>query len=357
MAKPKRDRFGRYASKSKARRSRKSKSKSKKSRSRRGMRTVVVVKARANPAAAKRRRRAKLKSNPAAPKRHRRVKHKANPAAAKRRRRNPLSKRFQNRAKRTAAVIRYFKKKSPKRSLRRRALSTQLRRANTIYTLSKSPSPAKKIRPAIRGLQHAMITRSNPGMAGVIASAKILAPQAAVGGVGLIALTLAGKYVADMIVMQDGKVRASFADAANPANVSTLGKYVPALSTAGLSVVGYMVADKVAPRFKGAVMIGGMIGAIVQAVMASIDPAKDSWAKSVQAALLPMPGVPAAAQAGMGEYTTVGSGIFHGMGAYTTVGGGGDNRTEFAADSLRGLDDSSQFAPGEGGVLSGGIFK
>jgi hypothetical protein len=280
-------------------------------------------------------------------------------------------------AKQTAqlvATLKKRKKKAPKRSLRRRALSAQVSRANAILSLARSRSSAKKIRPAIRGLQHAMMTKSNPGFAGVIASAKILAPQAAVGGLGLVALAMAGTRLAEMVTMEKDaagapKLRSSFAD--DKGSISTLGKYMPAISTAGLSVVGYMVADKVAPRFKGAVMIGGMIGAIVQAVMASIDPAKDSWAKSVQAALLPIPGVSADVQAktdapaatkggifhGLGEYTTVGSGIFHGLGEYTTVGSGGDTATEFAADSLRGLDDASQFAPGEGGVLSGGIFK
>jgi hypothetical protein len=50
--------------------------------------------------------------------------------------------------------------------------------------------------------------------------------------------------------------------------------------------------------------------------------------------------------------------MFRGVGEYTTVGTGGDNATEFATDSLRGLDDATHFAPGEGGILSGsGMFR
>ena len=381
VALPKRDSSGRFKKKVAAKKKAKKaiKKKAQKSRARRRRRIPVAsIVVKANPTKRRRRRRA-VKANPAMKRRRRRRAVKANPAPMRRRRRrlakkNPLSARFQKRAKRTVATLKKRKKKAPKRSLRRRALSAQVSRANAILSLARSRSSAKKIRPAIRGLQHAMMTKSNPGFAGVIASAKILAPQAAVGGLGLVALAMAGTRLAEMVTMEKDaagalKLRSSFAD--DKAQITTLGKYMPAISTAGLSVVGYMVADKVAPRFKGAVMIGGMIGAIVQAVMASVETGKDNWAASVKAALLPMPGVPADVQAktdapaapkggifhGLGEYTTVGSGIFHGLGEYTTVGSGGDNATEFAADSLRGLDDASQFAPGEGGVLSGGIFK
>ena len=376
VALPKRDSMGRFKKKVAAKKKAKKaiKKKAQKSRARRKRRVVANIIVKANPVKRRRRRRA-VKANPAPVRRRRRRAVKANPAPMRRRRRrlakkNPLSARFQKRAKRTVAVLKKRKKKAPARSLRRRALSAQISRANAILSLARSRSAAKRIRPAIRGLQHAMMTRSNPGFAGVMNAAKILAPQAAVGGLGLVALAMAGSRLAEMVTMEKDaagalKPRASFAD--DKAQMTTLGKYMPALSTAGLSVVGYMVADKVAPRFKGAVMIGGMIGAIVQAVMASVETGKDSWASSVKAALLPIPGIPAAEQAktdvkggifhGLGEYTTVGSGIFHGLGEYTTVGSGGDNATEFAADSLRGLDDASQFAPGEGGVLSGGIFK
>jgi hypothetical protein len=365
VALPKRDSSGRFKKKVAAKKKAKKKiaakkavkKKAQKSRARRKKRVVANIIVRANPSKRRRRRRA-AKANPAMKRRRRRRAVKANPAPMRRRRRrlakkNPLSARFQKRAKRTVATLKKRKKKAPARSLRRRALSAQVRRANAILSLARSRSAAKRIRPAIRGLQHAMMTKSNPGFAGVMNAAKILAPQAAVGGLGLVALAMAGSRLAEMVTMEKDaagalKLRSSFAD--DKAQMTTLGKYMPALSTAGLSVVGYMVADKVAPRFKGAVMIGGMIGAIVQAVMASVEPGKDSWASSVKAALLPIPGV-------LGEYTTVGSGIFHGLGEYTTVGSGGDNATEFAADSLRGLDDASHFAPGEGGVLSGGIFK
>jgi hypothetical protein len=362
VALPKRDRHGKFVKRrlkknpaKKAKKKAKAKKASPSRRRRRKKRVVANIIVKANPASRRRRRRAA----------------KANPAAKRRRRRhaNPLSKKFRAKAKRTVATLKKRAKKAPKRSLRRRALSAQIRRASAISSLAHSRASAKKIRPAIRGLQHAMMTRSNPGFEGVVQAAKLLAPQAAVGGLGLVGLAMAGKYIADMIVMEkdtagNAVIKKSFlADEKDPTKgLSALGKYTPALSTAGLSIVGYMVADKVAPRFKGAVMIGGMIGAIVQAVMASVETdteGKGNWASSVRAALLPVApaAAPAAEAAGIGEYTTVGAGIFHGLGEYTTVGGGGDNATEFAADSLRGLDDASQFAPGEGGVLSGGIFR
>ena len=126
-----------------------------------------------------------------------------------------------------------------------------------------------------------------------------------------------------------------------------------------------MIANSVAPKYRGVVFIGGMMGALLQAVLASDDPASRAVVKDAtmleqvrrSLALGEYTTVGSGIFHGVGEYTTVGSGIFHGLGEYTTVGGGADNSTEFAADSLRGLDDSSQFAAGEGGVLSGGIFK
>jgi hypothetical protein len=404
VAKPKRDSKGRYVKKMAKRKPRKSKgAKSRARRARKSPAAKVVRRRRAKkaaPAVKAVRRRRRARKNPAA-KIVRRRRKRANPAmkhrAKRKHRRNPLSKRFQKRAKRAVAVLRARRKKAPKRSLRRRALTAQISRANALLSLSRSRASAKRIRPAIRGLQHAMMTRSNPGMAGVISSFKILAPQAAVGGVGLVGLAMAGKYVADMLTKEkkEGAAEASFkASMLSEGKPTMLAQYAPALSTAALSAVAYVVADKVAPRYKGAVAIGGMIGAIVQAVMVMAEGEdKTSFAAKTKASLLPIPGVPASAQpaaapdaaapaaaaaaaagktaAGIGEYTTVGSGIFHGVGEYTTIGTGADNRTEFAADSLRGLgeyttvgsgifhglDDASQFAPGEGGILSGGIFR
>lgn len=405
VAKPKRDTKGRFKKNPSPARKKKAKSKGAKSRAR-ARRRRAAAKAPAVKAVRRRRRRAKkaapavkavrrrrrrVRKSPAA-KVVRRRRRRASPVkrhAKRRHRRNPLSQKFQKRAKRTVSALRKRLKKAPKRSLRRRALSAQLRRASAIMSLAKSRSAAKKIRPAVRGLQHAMMTKSNPGMAGVIASFKILAPQAAVGGVGLVGLAVAGKYVADMLTKEEsGSFKASMLSEGKP---TMLAQYAPALSTAALSAVAYVVADKVAPRYKGAVAIGGMIGAIVQAVMVMAEGEdKTSFAAKTKAALLPIPGVaapaqpaaapdakaPAAAAAaaavkGFGEYTTVGAGIFHGVGEYTTIGTGADNATEFAADSLRGLgeyttvgsgifhglDDATEFAPGEGGILSGGIFR
>jgi len=383
VALPKRDTKGRFKKKAQAKRARraakKSVAKKNPAPARRRRRHAAKKNpapmrrrrraAKKNPAPARRRRRHAAKKNPAPARRRHRAKRK-NPTHAKRRaKRNPLSKRFQKRVSRTIASLKKRRKKAPARSIRRRALSAQVSRAGAILSLARSRSKAKTIRPAIRGLQRAMSVRSNPGFAGLMESAKILVPQALAGSVGLVGLAMAGKMLSDMIVQEekDGvkSVRESFK---KDGKITAVGTYMPAISTAGLSLVGYMIADKVAPKYKGAVLIGGMLGAVVQAVMASVDPTKpDSLAAQVKGALLPAPAavagigeyttVGAGIFHGLGEYTTVGSGIFHGLGEYTTIGTGADNATEFAADSLRGLDDASQFAPGEGGILSGGIFK
>lgn len=219
----------------------------------------------------------------------------------------------------------------------------------------------------------AMTIKSNGSL---VESAKIIAPVALVGAGGLVALTMAGRKVADMLVMEkdkDGnaKLRSTFAD--DKGNLSTLGKYSPALATAALSAVAFVVADKVAPRYKGAIAIGGMIGAIVQAVgAAAMDPSvkDDSLLGKAKKALSlgEYTTVGAGIFHGVGEYTTVGSGIFRGIGEYTTVGQAhpfrprnfGDNQMEWAATGGLGAglpdrgghDNATEFAPGEGGIFA-----
>jgi hypothetical protein len=144
---------------------------------------------------------------------------------------------------------------------------------------------------------------------------------------------------------------------------------MPAISTTGVSVGAYALANKFAPRFKGAVVIGGLLGAVVQAIVASIDKTKDPEGKGLASQVASALGLGEYTLVGeVGEYTRVGgrdyaeSGMFRevgnpGVGEYTLIGEGSDNATEWARDELRGLDDSTEFAPGEGGVLSGGIFR
>jgi len=379
VAKPKRDSSGRYVSKKVKSKKRRPKGKAKaKSLRRRAAIYVMANPSKKKPAKKKRvkaRRRASvMHANPAkkkAVKRRRRAVM-ANPAPKRRRKRrsvkaNPLSRRFQKRAKRTVAVLKKRTKKAPKRSIRRRALSAQVRRAGTILTLARSRSPAKRIRPAIRGLQRAMLLK-NPSLQGVLATAKAFVIPSVVAAASLGGMALVGAKIADMLLMEDkagvSTLKAEYIDKDN--KLKPMAKYAPAAVTAGLSVVGLFAANAIAPKYRGVVFIGGMIGAILQAVLASDDPAsRAAVAKDAtmlqqvrrSLALGEYTTVGSGIFHGVGEYTTVGSGIFHGLGEYTTVGGGADNSTEFAADSLRGLDDSSQFAPGEGGVLSGGIFK
>ena len=363
VAKPKRDSSGRYVSKKVKSKKRRPKGKAK-AKSLRRRAAIYVM---ANPSKKKPAKKKRVKARRRASVMH------ANPAkkkAVKRRRRaakaNPLSPRFQKRAKRTVAVLKKRAKKAPKRSVRRRALSAQVRRAGTILTLARSRSPAKRIRPAIRGLQRAMLLK-NPSLQGVLTTAKAFVIPSVVAAASLGGMALAGAKIADWLLMEEKEgvstLKAEYLDKDN--KLKPTAKYAPAVATAGLSVVGLMVANAIAPKYRGVVFIGGMIGAILQAVLASDDPASRAVAKDAtmlqqvrrSLALGEYTTVGSGIFHGVGEYTTVGSGIFHGLGEYTTVGGGADNSTEFAADSLRGLDDSSQFAPGEGGGLSGGIFK
>jgi hypothetical protein len=260
--------------------------------------------------------------------RRRRVKLKANPAV-RRRRRNPLGRktvaRLARRYKQAGSIV----KRSKKGSRRRKVASLQRRRAGLALQIARGRGKPSKLRSAMSPLTRAMSVKANPGLAGVKSAMMVLAPQAAVGAVGLVGLAMAGKKVSEMVASK------------LPVQVQP---YAPALATAGLSVVAYVVADKVAPKYKGAIAIGGMLAAVVQAIVASAASSPTGVAAKAKGALL-------------GEYTTVGSGIFRGVGEYTTVGTGGDNATEWASDSLRGLDDATEFAPGEGGILSGGIFR
>jgi hypothetical protein len=200
-------------------------------------------------------------------------------------------------------------------------------------------------------LAKAMSIKTNPGLEGLKSAAMVLVPQAGVGAVGLIGLAMAGRQVAKLVT---DKMDAG----------SAVRPYVPAIATAGLSVVAYVVADKVAPKYKGAIAIGGMLAAVIQAIVAASDAAPGGMLAKAKAALT------GDTVAATGEYTTVGSGMFRGTGEYTTVGNAhpfrprnyGDDQMEWASDSRGGLsggaDNATEFAPGEGGILSGqGMFR
>ncbi len=309
----------------------------------------------------------------------------AAPTAAPKRKRRRLSKAARRRratSRRLLGQVRSLRKRAvsaPKKSLRRSVLTTQAHRLSTLrraalkgHRLSKSP------------VAKAMHTRSNPGVAGIIASAKVLAPHIGVGAVSLVGCAMGGHKVALMIVSDAaGNVKPSFLDAAGAPKAFV--PYIAPLSTAAIAVAGYALANKVAPKFKGAILIGGMLGAVVQAIVSAANVKADPTSLIGKAT----------AALGLGDYTTIGGrsyaegGMFREVGDYTTIGSGAystqrprqsaDNSTEWAASGLgsgaysnarprlsadnqtewatNGLDDTTEFAPGEGGVLSGGIFR
>ncbi len=285
--------------------------------------------------------------------------------------RKKLSKAEKRLSKRGRSLSKRAKSMSP--GLRKSVALTQAKRLSTLARgrggkVGKSP------------VYKAMHIKSNPGMAGLIVAAKVLAPQAAVGGLAMVGLAMGGKLLASKI---------------QPHAPVALQPYVPAISTVIVTGIGYVVADKVAPKFKGAVAIGGLLGAIVQGIVAASKAAPGGLMEKAQLALL-------------GDYTTVGGrayadgGLFREIGDYTAVGaaleardggaysnqrprrgerdnatqwalsgaleardggaysnqrprrGERDNATEWAVD---GLDDTTEFASGEGGVLSGGLFR
>ena len=349
--------------------------------------------ARKNPArVVHRRRRRRVRHNPARivhRRRRRRVRH--NPARIvhrrrrRRVRRNPSTALARNskgrfvkrsthrrRHKRTSlarrklyrkvSTLRRRALKMRKRSVKRAVAMAQWRRASAIR---KAITKGK--RRAAGPLVRAMHLKTNPGgISGLLRDAKVLAPQVGAGAASMVGCAMGGVKLSDMITKdKTGALKASFIDANGAPK--KLAVYMPAISTAGIAVVGYGVANKVLPKYKGAILIGGLLGAVVQAIVASVQPDKpDSVAAKVKKALglgdYTLVG-------GLADYTTVGalgqrmyadSGMFRNVGGladYTLIGGGADNATEFAADSLRGMDDATEFAPGEGGVLSGGMFR
>lgn len=275
------------------------------------------------------------------------------------------SKALRKRAKslRSRTIKRWPSKSAlaPAQRRQRRAALAQAGRMSALASLAPR-------RPAKSALAKAMHIKTNPGLAGLMESAKVLLPQAGVGAVSMFGLAMVGKKVSDMVADK------------LPVGVQP---YTPAIATSLISVGAYMAADKFAPKFKGAIALGGLIAAVLQALAAA--------RKSATASPDGLP-AKAAAALGLGDYTTVGgrsyadAGIFRDVGDYTTVGAapeardggaysrqrprrgeqdnnmewatnGLDDTTEFSRDSIHGLDDTTEFAPGEGGILSGGMFR
>ncbi len=249
-------------------------------------------------------------------------------------------------------------RRGKKRSIRRAVATVQYRRASVLRRLG----PAKAGRSAVAKAMH---LRTNPGLAGVIQSAKVLLPQGIAATVGALGLGLIGSKIALALIGQAGAPATPTTPAAAVAT-SGLGSifapgsagapiapYLPAVMTLLATGGAIMALDKIAPKYKGAVAVGGILAAIMQGLAAS--PLGSSG-----------PIADAKAALGLGDYTMVGAlggrayadaGIFREVGDYTMIGTGADNATEFAHDSLRGADDNTEFAPGEGGNLSGGLFR
>jgi hypothetical protein len=306
----------------------------KQAKRRRAGRKAAKTRAKRRPSAGKRKVKRTAKQRAATQKMIRANRH--GKVAKRGKRRAKSARRGKRRWRKVSKGIRIVRKyrrriKGRKRSLSRSVARVQYQRASIIRRAGNKSVVAK-----------AMHLKMNPGFAGVMTAAKVLLPQGAVGAGAMIGLAMVGKQVA-------ARVPASL-----QASLGSGAKFVPAASTLVLTGIGYVMADKFAPKYKGAVAIGGIIGAIVQglAAVALSDATGTGLAAKAKAALL-------------GEYTMVGGGgIFHtsGVGEYTMVGGSGrprggerDNASEWA---LNGRDDHTEFAPGEGGVLSGdGIFK
>ena len=272
---------------------------------------------------------------------------------ARRRARRGKPARLRRRRSSLWRQVRTYRKralKTRKRTLRRSTAMAQYHRAAALRKVISRRGPKAGRRSA---LAKAMHLRANPGLAGFLTAGKVILPQVGAGAVSLIGASWAGRTVAKMITESNGAPRAFFAPGGSGEKLSP---FVPALSTAGVAAAGYLLADKFAPKFKGAVVIGGLLGAVIQAIVAAAKPGEpDSLMSKAKAALL-------GDYTLVGDYTMVGGrayaegGMFREVGDYTLVGGA-DDGTQFAADSLRGMDDATEFAPGEGGVLSGGIFR
>ena len=305
---------------------------------------------------------------------------KARRLTPKQRRNRRLRHKLLLRSKRLHASAR----KAKRGSYRRSSLMTQAHRASTLRHALVRGRPMKRT-----AVYKAMHVKANPGLAGLANTAKVLLPHVGIGAGALVGAAWAGKKVSAMLVKDAaGATRKAFQDTSG--GDKAVVKYMPAISTAGVAVAGYLLADKFAPKFKGAVVIGGLLGSVVQAIIAASADAKAGTVMArVREALLGPAAVviPSSVTAtpGAAAAAGLGGGIFRQVGDYTMVGdaygtgrprGSADNATQWAMNgydrgsrprlsadnatqwSMNGVDDSTNFAPGEGGVLSGaGIFR
>ena len=205
----------------------------------------------------------------------------------------------------------------------------------------------------------AMTLKSNPSIEDV----KILGMQAVAGAAGFVGMAAIGKFATDMFLMEkkEGSTASSLkASYTKDGKRTAMAKYAPAVGTLVATLAGlYLLSGKT--KYAVGLTIGGMSAAMLQVVLAKDDVpaelAKDaSLADKVKSHL------------GLGEYTTVGSGIFHGVGEYTAIGQAhpfrprnfGDDQMEWASTGglgamlvdRGGADNRSEFAPGEGGIFS-----
>lgn len=203
----------------------------------------------------------------------------------------------------------------------------------------------------------AMTIRSNPSMEDV----KILGMQAVAGAAGFAGMAAIGKFATDLFLMEkQGEASVLKASYTKDGKRGAVAKYAPAVGTLAATLAGlFLLSGKT--KYAVGITIGGMSAAILQAVLAKdelpVELAKDApMAAKVKSYL------------GLGEYTTVGSGIFHGVGEYTAIGQAhpfrprnfGDDQMEWASTGglgamladRGGADNRSEFAPGEGGIFS-----
>ena len=259
--------------------------------------------------------------------------------------------------KRLRALAKRTRKGARGRGVTAMAKRAQAARIEAVAAVLSKRGKAVQKSPLIK----AMTVKSNPGLGGL----RLLVPQAVASTAGFVGSAYLGKMLADALIMEKGKdgvsaLKASYVDKADPNKQTMLAKYAPALGTLASSIALWVAANRLAPRFQIGIALGGMSAAIMQAVLASDAvpaqlPPDASFAKVVKHSL------------GLGEYTTVGSGIFHGVGEYTTVGQAhpfrprnyGDNAMEWAATGglgrlvdRGGADNATEFAPGEGGIFA-----
>lgn len=269
--------------------------------------------------------------------------------------------------KRVARALRSAAKAAGKSAKKAKGVTKAARAAQAARLRALASVVEKKGRStAIKSpLVKALTLKANPSMQSV----KNIAVLGGTAAAGFVGLALAGRKVAEMFTHDAAatpggapQLKASMQKDGKP---TTLAAYAPAMTTAALSavvagVMTQMGSQKMRP-YGIVIGIGGMIAAGVQALAAAgmmPEASKEGVLADIRKSL------------SLGEYTTIGSGIFHGFGEYTTVGNAhpfrprnfADNVTEFAPLGALpaersiavpgGRDNAMEFAPGEGGIFA-----